>query len=105
MAKLFTVKSNSEPSIIITLERSGTAIDVTGATVDLFINLNGTVINTGHTSCALTTPVSGIVTYDLTAADTATPGLANCEVRITYSGGGVETIYQKFQLNIRDNLQ
>lgn len=105
MAKLLTVKSNSAPSIIITLERSGSPINVTGCTVDLFINLSGSVINTGHTGCTLTTPASGIVTYDLLAADTATAGLANCEARITYADTSVEIIYQKFQLNIRDNLQ
>lgn len=105
MAKIYTVQNNTAPPIVITLERDGNPIDVTGATVDLYINLNGTVTNTGHTSCTLTTPASGVVTYTTEAADFATAGSYNCEVKITYGDGTVETIYQEFQVVSRSDLQ
>lgn len=104
MAKLFNVQSNTAPNIILTLEREGSPINVTGCTVDLIMNLSGTVVNTGHTGCALTTPTSGVVTYTPTAADFATAGLYNCEVRITYADTTVETLYQKFQIQVRSKL-
>jgi hypothetical protein len=110
MSKLFLVEDNNAPSMVLTLVRkvagssSTTAIDVTGCTVDLIINLNGTVTNTGHTACTLTTPASGIVTYTIHATDFATPGLYNCETRITYADATVETIYEKFQVQARAKL-
>lgn len=104
MPKLLSVQSNTAPPIVLTLQRSGSPIDVTGCTVSLIINLNGTVINTGHQTCALTTPASGIVTYTTNAADFTTAGLYNCEVKIVYGDGTVETLYQKFQISVRSKL-
>lgn len=106
MAKIFSVKTNTAPTLTITLQRDGVAIDLTGCSVNLYINLSGTVVNTGHTSCTVSTPAtSGVITYHLQASDTATIGLHNCEVKITYGDATTEIVYQKFQLSVRDNLQ
>lgn len=105
MPKLFTVQNNTAPPIVLTLERSDNPINVTGATVDLYINLTGTVVNTGHTSCALTTPAAGVVTYTTHASDFTTPGVYNCEIKISYGDGTIETLYQKFQVSSRVDLQ
>lgn len=106
MAKLYSVVTNTAPTLTINLVRSNAPIDLTGASVDLYINLNGTVINSGHTSCSVTSPAtSGVVTYALNTTDTATAGVANCEVKITYGDSTTEIVYQKFQLSIRDNLE
>lgn len=107
--KLLSVEDNTAPPIVLTLERDNgdgttTAINVTGCTVALIINLNGTVTNTGHQSCSLTTPTSGIVTYTTQTADFATPGTYNCEVKITYGDGTIETLYEKFQVKARPKL-
>lgn len=104
MAKLLTVQNNTAPNIILTLDRSGQVINVTGCTVDLIMNLNGGVVNTGHTSCTLTNPTGGIVTYVPQVGDFATNGTYNCEVRITYGDGTVETLYQNFQIVVRTKL-
>lgn len=104
--KLLFVEDNTAPAIVLTLQRKPalTAINVTGCTVNLYINLAGTLKNSGHTMCALTTPASGIVTYTILAADFATPGTYDCEVKITYGDSTVETIYEKFNVVARTKL-
>lgn len=102
--QLLTVEDNTAPNIVLTLERSGVAIDVTGGTVALIIKLGATITNTGHQTCTLTTPASGIVTYSPLAADFATPGTYNCEIKITYGDGTVEILYEKFNVKARAKL-
>lgn len=104
--KLLFVEDNTAPAIILTLQRKPalTAINVTGCTVNLYINLNSALTNTGHTACTLTTPASGIVTYTILAADFATPGTYDCEVKITYADATIETIYEKFNVVARTKL-
>jgi len=105
MPKLFSVEANTAPTIIITLLRSNSPINLSGCSVDMYMNLAGTVINSGHTSCAITTPASGLITYTLAAGDTATPGTYQCECKITYGDTTVETVYQTFELVVRANLE
>ena len=107
--KLLTVEDNTAPPITITLQRKvsgGTpvSIDVTDCDVDLYIKLGDTITNTGHTACVLTTPGTGIVTYTTQAADFATPGTYDCEVKITYDDGTIETIYEKFTTIVRTKI-
>lgn len=105
MAKILSVVTNTAPTLTITLQRNNAPIDLTGCSVNLYINLGGAVINTGHTPCTVSSPnTSGVVTYALLAADTATPGTATCEARITYSDTTMETVYQTFQLVIRNDF-
>lgn len=105
MAKILTVQANTAPTLTITLQRSGAPINLTGCSIDLFISLGGTIINTGHTSGTISSPnTAGIFTYALESTDTATPGTATCEARITYSDTTTERIYQTFTLQIRANL-
>ena len=103
--KLLQVEDNTAPNIVLTLERDDEAIDVTGATVDLYITLDGTVTNSGHTGCTLTTPTSGIVTYSPEATDFATNGTYKCEIKITYGDATVETLYETFNVQVRTKLQ
>jgi hypothetical protein len=102
--KLLVVEDNTAPAIVLTLQRSGSAINVTGGTVDLYISLGGTITNTGHTACSLTSPASGIVTYQPVTGDFATPGTYNCEAKITYVDSRIETVYEKFTVNARARI-
>lgn len=105
MPKLLSVVTNTAPTITISLVRSSAAINLTGCSVTLIMSLNGTVINSGHQTCTISTPAtSGIVTYALLTADTATSGTLQCEVKITYGDATTEIIYQKFQISVRDHL-
>lgn len=106
MAKLLSVVTNTAPVLQLSLVRSGLPIDLTGCSVALTINLGGTVINTGHKTCTISSPSSaGVVTYPLNTTDTATAGTCNCEVKITYADTTTEILYQTFQLVIRNDLQ
>ena len=103
--KLLTVEDNTAPPITLTLERDGVAINVTGCTVDLYIkNPSGSITNTGHTSCTLTTPGSGIVTYTTQSTDFPVGATYNCEVKITYGDATVETLYETFNVVARTKL-
>lgn len=103
--KILLVEDNTAPNIVITLKRDGSAIDLTSASsVELFINKDGVITNTGHTSCTITTPASGIVTYTPQAADFATAASYQAEVKITYADASVETVYEKFTIKARTKL-
>lgn len=102
--QLLSVEDNTAPSIVLTLQRNNTAIDVTGATVDLIITSGGTQTNTGSTSCTLTTPTSGIVTYSPAATDFPTKGTYKCEIQITYSDATTEVLYESFVVKVRNKL-
>lgn len=90
-----TVTGNNAPDLVITVQRNGTAIDVSGATVTLIITneRTGTVTNSVQT-CTLTTPISGIVTYSPAAGDFATGERYLGEVKIVYSTGKIERLVE-----------
>lgn len=89
----------------ITLERDGEAINLsTVSSVDLYIKLGTTVTNSGHTACTVTEPLDGVISYSPEAADFATAGTYDCEVKITYGDATVETIYEKFTIKARTKL-
>lgn len=103
--KLLLVEDNSAPDISITLQRDGSAINLsTVGSIDLFINLDGTITNTGHTACTVVDPLAGTILYTPQTVDFATPGSYNAEVKITYGDGSVETIYEKFKISARTKL-
>ena len=89
-----TVVGNQQPDLVFTVQRNNTAINVTGATVELIITneRTGLQTNAGRTSCTLTTPVTGIVTYASNSADFTTEDRYIGEVKITYSTTKVERV-------------
>lgn len=91
-----TVVGNTTPNVVITVQRNGVAVNVTGAGVLLIITKEktGAVTNTSQ-NCALTTPASGIVTYTPLAGDFPTAGRYLGEIKITYSDGKVERINEE----------
>ena len=73
----------------VTLQDDGTAIDITGATVQLLYRIAGGAITTK--SMVLTTPLSGIATYTFLAPDLAAEGVLQYQVKLTDSGGAIST--------------
>lgn len=103
--KLLIVEDNSAPNIVVTLKRDGTAINLsTVGSVDLYISKDGTITNSGHTDCAISDPLLGIITYVPQTADFASAGTYNLEIKITYGDASVETIYEKFRIQARAKL-
>lgn len=103
---LLNVEDNTAPNIVLTLQRNGTVIDVTGATVSLIIAKrdDGSITNTGHQTCTVTDGENGLVTYTPQAADFADPGRYYCEVKIDYVGGKVERMYEVLSVLVREKV-
>lgn len=96
------VTGNTAPTYVITCTRDGTAIDLTGATITLILKKRGgSVTNTGHQTCTLVTPASGIISYTALAADFATVGTYTGDVKVVYSGGGIEILFQQARWRVR----
>lgn len=85
-------KGDTAPNIPITCTRSGSAINLTGATVRFIISdPNGSRTNSSHSTCTITSATAGTCTYDLASGDIPTAGTYRGDVEITYAGGEVET--------------
>lgn len=98
---LKTVAGNTAPALVITAQRAGVAVDVTGTTVKLYITKDGVQTNTGHETCSLTTPASGIVSYTRQSGDIPTKGTYICDLKIDYGAGSTEILYDQLKIKAR----
>lgn len=87
------VQNDTAPDINFTIKRSGTAVDLTGATVLLKIQDTSTGLRTNdaNNECTLVSATAGTCKYMFTAGDLPNATTYNCDLEITYSGGQVET--------------
>lgn len=89
-----TIKQgDTYPPVRATLtDYSGTAIDLTDATVTFrMVDANGnTVIAAG--ACTITNAATGEVQYQWAEADTDTPGRFRAEFVVEFSGGAIATV-------------
>lgn len=102
-----TVEDNTAPALQITLKRNGRGIDLTGATVTLAIQnkRTKTITNTGHQACALVAEDEGVISYPVEDGDFNEPGDDYiAEVKITYSSGKVERIYDMLSISVRPKV-
>lgn len=107
--KIFLVRNDTRPSLEVTItdEVTGAAIDVTGATVLLKFRAVGASTLTSTLTAALTTPGSGVVTFDWADDPTALAGDAGDyegEVEITFVGGSVQTVYTPLRFYLREDF-
>ena len=85
---------------------SGTAINITGASV-LFkmraVNSSSLKVNS---SATITNASNGAVSYTFSASDTDTAGLFQGEFQVTFSGGAIETFpnSEYISINVLDDL-
>lgn len=102
----FIVENNTAPAYQITCERDGTAIDLTGASVDLILQnkSNATITNTGHQGCSLVTATAGIISYTALSTDFDDAGTYVGDIKITYNGGGVEILYNQAKWKVRSKI-
>jgi hypothetical protein len=91
----FTIRQDDTlPNLVATLKNAaGTGIDLsTGVTgVKFIMNNIASGTNKVNAACTITTPASGIVTYEWLAADTDTAGAFRGEFQITYTSGKILT--------------
>lgn len=102
----YIVEDNTAPAYQITCERDGEAIDLTGAAVSLILKSKslGTITNTGHQTCTLVTAASGIISYTAESTDFPSAGRYVADVKVVYSGGGVEILYEQAKWKVRAKI-
>ncbi len=91
------VEDNTAPDYTITCTRDGTPIDLSNATSVVLIiqrKSDGTVTQTGK-AATITTPASGVITYTADSTDFPSAGIYVADIKVTYSGGGVEILYSQ----------
>lgn len=103
MPTINMVQNDTAPNLVMTVKRGSTAVDVTGAAVAFKIQRPDTLVltNTGHNTCTLTTPTSGIVTYTFQTSDLPVAGAYTCDLEITYGSGKIETGFEPIIINVR----
>jgi hypothetical protein len=100
---LKTVAGNTAPPLTITCQRDGTAINLTGCTIELIISGSGTITQSGG-NATVTDASNGIITYTPLATDFPTAGGYKCDVKVTYSDLSVEILYQQLKVKARAPL-
>jgi len=94
-----TVEGNTAPPIVLTCQRNGVAINLSGCSVALVIAQNNTTItNTSHQGCTVTDVTNGVISYVRQTGDIPTAGNYFCDIVITYSDTTVETLWQQLKL-------
>ena len=105
-ANFFIVQNNTAPAYVITCTRDGTAIDLTGASVDLILQekSSGDITNTGHQTCTIVTAGSGIISYTAQSTDFPDKGNYVADIEVTYNGGGIEILYNQARWKVRSKV-
>lgn len=94
------VSGNTAPAWIITCERAGTVINLTGCTVHLII-AKGTTITQAAGLATLVTPASGIISYAPLATDCPTKGTYKIDVKVSYGDGTTEILFEQLKVKTR----
>lgn len=106
MVKLKLVKGDTMPNLVFTVKRGGVVVNLGTATATFVIKPagGGTQVNAGHDSVAMTSPSEGIITYTFNATDLATAGEYVGELKITFSEGVIQTLYDKVHMTVRSGI-
>lgn len=99
-------EDNTAPAYAITCTRGGTAIDLTTATSVVLIIKNkgtGTITQAGK-AATITTAASGIISYAADATDFPSSGKYVADIKVTYTGGGVEILYGQCTWKVRSKI-
>lgn len=103
MAILKTVAGNTGPPLVITCQRDGVAINLTGCTVQFIIAKGSTITQAGR-AATLTTAASGIVTYVPLSTDFPLAGTYKVDVKVTYSDATIEILYEQLKVKARNHI-
>lgn len=100
------VEDNTAPDYVITCTRDGTAINLSSATSVVLIikSKSSNTITQAGKAATITTPASGVITYTADATDFPSAGVYVADVKVTYSGGGVEILYGQAKWKVRAKI-
>jgi len=100
------VEDNTAPDYTITCTRDGTAINLSSATSVVLIikrKSDGTITQAGK-AATITTPASGVITYTADSTDFPSAGKYAADIKVTYTGGGVEILYNQATWKVRSKI-
>lgn len=98
------VQGNTAPAFDLTLKRAGEAINLTGASVQIIIAKGSTITQVGGT-CTIVGASTGEINYSPISSDFPLQGKYKADVKITYSGGTTEIVYEQQNFNVRKKIQ
>lgn len=103
---LYLVVNDTLPYVVFTLENrsNNTAIDLTGAVVRLRIREVGSTDEKAVLVCVPVDLPNGQVATDFPPGVIDTAGTFEAELEITFSTGGIQTMYDKIKLVVRDEF-
>jgi len=104
----FTLKDSNTAASGQTLDANNSAtwapINVTGATVRLRLRELGSTSVKSTLVCSITSGSGGIVATDFPSGTLDTAGTFEGEIEITFSGGGVQTVYDLIKFKVRSDF-
>ena len=104
----FNIKQNdTSPTLsVVIADSDGTAIDLTGASVQFKMRAVNSSTLKVNASASITNASNGAVSYTFSSSNTDTSGLFQGEFQVTFSGGAIETFpnAEYFSINILDDL-
>ena len=104
----FNIKQNdTSPTLsVVVADSSGTAINITGASVIFKMRAVNSSSLKVNSSATITNASNGAVSYTFSASETHTAGLFQREFQVTFSGGAIETFpnSEYISINVLDDL-
>ena len=79
-------------------------IDVTGASVKLRLRELGSTTVKSTLACTVTSGTGGTVATDFPTGTLDTAGTFEGEIEITFSAGGIQTVYDLIKLKVRSDF-
>lgn len=104
----FTLKDSQSAASGKTLDANDSStwapIDVTGGAVRLRLRELGSTAVKSTLTCAITDGSAGKVATDFPAGTLDTAGTFEGEIEITFSGGGIQTVYDLIKFKVRSDF-
>lgn len=101
---LKVVAGNTAPNWIITCERAGTPINLSGVTATVNISDGTTITKTGG-SCTIINSANGIISYFPVAGDIPEGDTTYLvDVKLTYGDGTFEVLYDQLKVKTREPI-
>lgn len=98
------VAGNTAPNWLITCERAGVPINLSGCTVHLNIS-DGTTITHTNALASITDSANGIISYTPVSADTPDGDTTYLvDVKITYGDSSFEVLYEQLKVKTREPI-
>jgi hypothetical protein len=98
------VQGDTLPTITVTLtdEFTGTAVNLTGATVIVKFRAANTATVLASLACTLVGAAAGIFSFAFPAPTLdVEPGLYEGEIQVTFAGGEIQSVYDVLKFRVR----